>query len=110
MRGEMSNAQNSKQTSMNVRRLSKVLFLSVLLPISAALLLDFSLGTLPVITVVAILIFIPAGAFFVIRATLDEFDKVVREVAPEESTHQDSSGIMLTASQQEPNDTTPGPH
>lgn len=69
---------------LNVRRLVKVLCLSFIVPIGLAWVVDIALGSVPVVTIAAIVIFIPAGAFFVLRATLKEFDNVVESVAPRE--------------------------
>jgi hypothetical protein len=43
---------------------------------------DIWLGSLPFITIIAILICFPAATFWVIRTALKEMDRVIVEVAP----------------------------
>jgi len=57
------------------------LFIMVL-PSIAAFLLDFWLGSLPFITIAAILICFPTATFLVIRKALKEMNRVIAEVAP----------------------------
>jgi hypothetical protein len=76
---------------VNVRRLSKTLFISFLLPLSFALLMDVILGTTPLVTVLGLLVVFPVGGFFVIRAALSEMDKVIQEVAPAEPAPDESA-------------------
>lgn len=67
---------------INVRRLTGVLLASLLLPFGAAILLDLSLGWMPLLTIGATVIFIPLSTVLVIRATLAELDVVINRVAP----------------------------
>ena len=69
---------------IDVRRLAKMLLLWELLPISIVVLIDFSAQTFPILTLAATLIIIPFSSFFVLRAALSEFDRVIQEVAPEQ--------------------------
>ncbi|MCB0047116.1 MAG: hypothetical protein KDD92_16955 [Caldilineaceae bacterium] len=69
------------------------LLLSVILPVSGALLLDLNLGTLPIATMVAIVICMPFGAFWLNRVSLAELDRVIAEVAPEEPPEGEASGV-----------------
>jgi hypothetical protein len=57
------------------------LFIMVL-PSIAAFALDVWLGTLPFITIVAILICFPIATIWVTRVALKEMDRVIAEVAP----------------------------
>jgi hypothetical protein len=57
------------------------LFIMVL-PSIAALWLDQWLGTLPYITIVAIVICFPTATVWVIRIALQEMDRVIAEVTP----------------------------
>jgi hypothetical protein len=54
----------------------------MVLPTVAAVLVDMRLGTLPLVTIAAILICFPLATFFVIRIALQEMDRVIAEVAP----------------------------
>jgi hypothetical protein len=74
---------------INVRRLAFYLFVSLLLPVSSALLLDLSLGLMPWLTIGATVIFVPLSTVLVIRATLTELDLVIHAVAPLEPEHQE---------------------
>lgn len=55
---------------------------SLVLPLAIAILLDFSLGSMPLITIGASIIFVPLSSLIVIRATLAELDRVIQQVAP----------------------------
>lgn len=67
---------------INVQRLAGILLASLLLPLGAALVLDLSLGWMPLLTIGATVIFIPLSTVLVIRATLAELDMVINSVAP----------------------------
>jgi hypothetical protein len=70
-----------------------------MLPICAAFLIDLSLDTLPLITIAALLVFLPLGAIWLSRVSLREFDRIVAEVAPdddvfdEDDIPDDESGV-----------------
>lgn len=68
---------------INLRLLTQLFLLVLVLPCSAAIAVDLLLGTFPFITVVAIVIFFPTAAFVISRTTLRELDRVYDEVAPE---------------------------
>ena len=70
---------------IDVRRLARVLFFSLVLPLSLAIGLDFGLNTMPLATIVASVIFIPLAMVVVSRVALSEFDKVIQAVAPAEA-------------------------
>jgi hypothetical protein len=74
---------------INVRRLTTLVFASLIGPLAAAILLDFSLGLTPLFTIGAALIFIPLSSLLVVRATLAEFEAVIQSVAPIEPEHQE---------------------
>ncbi|MCB9138365.1 MAG: hypothetical protein H6642_08470 [Caldilineaceae bacterium] len=78
-------------TRVSLRRLAIPLLLSVILPVSGALLLDLNLGTLPVATIVAVVICMPFGAFWLNRVSLAELDRVIAEVAPAEPPEDEAS-------------------
>ena len=80
------------EARLNVRRLVSVLLLGVVLPICAALLIDFSLGTLPIATIAALVIFLPLGAIWLSRVSLSELDRVIAEVAPDNAISDDLGG------------------
>jgi hypothetical protein len=61
--------------------LTPFLFIMVL-PSTSAILLDLWLGTLPLITIAAILIAFPLATFLVMRNALKEMDRVIVEVTP----------------------------
>jgi uncharacterized membrane protein YgaE (UPF0421/DUF939 family) len=74
---------------INVRRLFRSLWLSLILPMGIALLLDWQLGFFPWLTIGASVIFIPLATVFVIRAALSEIDQMIQELAPLEPTPND---------------------
>jgi hypothetical protein len=77
------------ETRLNLRRLASALFLGVILPISIALLIDLMLGTLPLVTIVGIVIFMPLGALWLGRVSLSELNRVIDVVAPVEDPASD---------------------
>ena len=72
------------ETHINLRPMATALVVGVILPVSIAFFVDMTLGTLPVATLVALVIFMPLGGLWLIRAGLREFDQVIQEVAPPE--------------------------
>ena len=72
------------EVRVDVQRLFVVLLLGVVLPISLALIVDLSLGTLPVATIAALVICLPLGAIWLSRVSMSELDRVIAEVAPED--------------------------
>jgi hypothetical protein len=70
---------------INVRRLATLVFASLIVPMAIALLLDFGLGSTPLFTICATVIFVPLSSLIVVRATLAEFEAVIQAVAPLES-------------------------
>ncbi len=71
------------RTRIDLRPLIMALVFGVILPISIAYFIDVKLGTLPVATIAAIILFMPLGAIWLSRASLNELDSVIAEVAPE---------------------------
>jgi hypothetical protein len=76
-------------TRINVRLLVTSIFYSLVLPLTIAMLLDWSIGWTPWLTIGASVIFIPLASVVVIRATLAELDRVIETVAPLEPDHQE---------------------
>jgi hypothetical protein len=68
---------------IDVRRALKALLLTLVLPVTAAVLIDVTTGLLPSLTIVAALICIPLATIVVNRTVLAEFERVVKIVAPE---------------------------
>jgi hypothetical protein len=64
------------------RKLLLPTLLIMVLPTISAFLLDKWLGSLPFITIAAIIICFPTATFLVIRIALQEMDRVIAEVAP----------------------------
>jgi len=67
---------------INIQRLVTSILISLVLPLTVAFLVDYSFGWTPLTMIGASLIFIPLSTILVVRATLDELDKVIRAVAP----------------------------
>jgi hypothetical protein len=67
---------------IDVRRLARALVFTLVAPLTLAIILDLSLDTLPLATLVASVIFIPLATVVVSRAALSELDKVIQAVAP----------------------------
>lgn len=61
------------------------LLLALILPVSAALLADLALGTMPWLTLATSLVCIPLATVIVGNATLRDFERVVARVAPYEA-------------------------
>jgi hypothetical protein len=67
---------------INWRKLLLPFLLVMVLPTIVAISLDLWLGTLPFITIVAILICFPTATIWVTKVALKEMDRVIAEVAP----------------------------
>ncbi len=74
-------------------RLLRILLFGAVLPILLLIVLDVYSGLLPLLTILGLFIFIPAGSFFIIRAALEEFSKVVADVAPPDDEDDDARSI-----------------
>lgn len=73
---------DGKQAHVDWQQLSIRLLLTLIVPVSFALLLDWLLATLPVITMIVGLVCIPLATVVVVRTALRELDRVIAEVAP----------------------------
>ncbi len=73
----------SASVRINVHRVAKTLLLTLVIPVSAAILIDVFTGTLPVMTIVASLLCIPLSSVVVGRTLVAEMDRVISIVAPE---------------------------
>ena len=67
---------------VDVRRLLKVLLLSMLLPLGAMTVLDYFVGTWPFLTIISLAVILPIGTLLTSRAALTEMNRVIAEVAP----------------------------
>lgn len=77
---------------INLRLLTRLFFLVLVLPCTAALAVDLLVGTLPFVTIAAIVIFFPAAAIVISRTALSELDRVIAEVAPLSSSSPEQGG------------------
>lgn len=68
---------------INVWRALKALLLTLVIPLSAAVIIDLSTGLLPFVTIIGVVVFIPLAAVVVGRILLAELDRVIAIVAPE---------------------------
>lgn len=71
-----------KQAHVDWRQLSIRLLLTLIAPVGFALVLDWWLATMPLITMMVGLICIPLATIVVVRTALSELDRVIAEVAP----------------------------
>ena len=62
----------------------KALLLTLVIPMSIAVISDVAMGTLPWLTIAGVIVCIPLATVVVNRTVLAEFDRVVAIVAPEE--------------------------
>ncbi|HAJ35040.1 MAG TPA: hypothetical protein DCL15_05045 [Chloroflexi bacterium] len=87
-----------QQAHVNWRQLTIRLLLTLIAPVGFALLLDWWLATLPLITMVIGLICIPLATAVVVRTALSELDRVIAEVAPDDQVvdeNQNADGAAL---------------
>ncbi len=92
-------ADNSgKPPRLQLWPLTLRLLLSLVLPVCVALLLDWSLGTMPWLTLATSLICIPLASVIVGGAALSDFERVIEQVAPEEAVGLDTSEEAVTDS------------
>ncbi len=73
------------QPRINTRKLAIIFVLGLLLPVGGALAIDLIVGSLPIVTIVASVIFFPIAAILISRTALSELDRVIQEVAPPEA-------------------------
>ena len=67
---------------INLGRLFRWLFLTLILPMSLAIAFDFLLNLQPFLTILATVIVIPSATFLVVRTVIDELNQVLRTIAP----------------------------
>ena len=74
---------------INILRLLRNVTVSLVLPLAFAMLVDMQFGWFPLVTIGAIVIFIPLSTVIVIRATLAEFDRVIQQITPLDPRHKE---------------------
>jgi hypothetical protein len=74
----------SEPIRIDLRRGVKALLLTLIIPVTAAVVVDITSGTLPFLTIAAVIICIPLATIVVNRTVLAEFNRVVTLVAPPE--------------------------
>lgn len=75
-----------REPRLNVRYLTRLIFLLMLLPLGMGVIADLILDLTPFVTIATGIIFIPVASFFVTRASLSELDKVIQTISPDEHT------------------------
>src|SRR5512139_2229822 len=75
----------------------KALLLTLVIPMSIAVISDVAMGTLPWLTIAAVIICIPLATVVVNRTVLAEFDRVVAIVAPEEEPAEEPAETVAAA-------------
>jgi hypothetical protein len=81
---------DGKQAHLDWRQLITGLLLTLIAPVGFALLLDWWLTTLPLITMIVGLICIPLATVVVVRTALSELDRVIAAVAPDDQVVDDN--------------------
>jgi hypothetical protein len=71
---------------IDVWRGVKALLLTLVIPMSMAVMVDVTTGTLPWLTIAAVIICIPLATIVVNRTVLAEFSRIVAIVAPAEAS------------------------
>lgn len=67
---------------INIRRLLRTLVTSFIFPLTLAILIDMQIGWFPLVTIGAIVIFIPLSTVIVTRVALSEMDQLIQALAP----------------------------
>lgn len=67
---------------INIRRLLRSLVTSFIFPLTLAILIDMQIGWFPLVTIGAIVIFIPLSTVIVTRVALSEMDQLIQALAP----------------------------
>jgi hypothetical protein len=75
-------------TRIDVRRIAKLLAITAGLPLIVGVLIDLFFGTSPMATIVLGFLAIPLASVLVLRTTLNEFDRVIAQVAPKPADEQ----------------------
>ena len=68
---------------INVQRALKLLLFTLVVPVTAAFVLDKVARTLPILTIAAVVLCIPLATVVVNRAVLGDLDRIFAIVAPE---------------------------
>jgi hypothetical protein len=68
---------------IDIWRVSRVMLLTLVIPVTAAMVIGLVTGLLPMATIFAVVVFFPLATFVVNRTVLSEFNRVVEIVAPE---------------------------
>lgn len=71
-------------TTIDIYRLCSSLLSTLILPMSIVVLVDYSWGWMPLLTIIASLILIPLSSLIVVRTILAELDRIIESVAPVE--------------------------
>ena len=69
-------------TRIDVRQIAKLFAVTAGLPLLVGVLIDVFFGTSPMATIVLGFLAIPLASVLVLRSTLNEFDRVIAQVAP----------------------------
>lgn len=72
------------QPRIDWRKLARLFLLALVLPVSLAFALDRVVGSTPILTIAAVMIFIPLATLLVNRTALHEMDRIIEVVAPPE--------------------------
>jgi len=94
---------SGKPPRLHLWPLTLRLLLSLLLPVSVALLLDWTMGTMPWLTMATSLLCIPLASVIVGSAVLSDFARVIQQVAPE-----DPAGLVAPDATSNAPDVGPG--
>ena len=74
----------SQQPRINVWRLGKNVLLCLVLPVVVAIVLDVCFGSWPIITLIVAGLAFPIAGIVVVRSTMQELERVIRELTPNE--------------------------
>ncbi len=76
-------------TRIDVRQIAKLFAVTAGLPLLVGVLIDVFFGTSPMATIVLGFLAIPLASVLVLRSTLNEFDRVIAQVAPKPADEHD---------------------
>lgn len=77
---------------MDIGRMAKNMVLALVLPVALAIAADIVAGTWPFITLIVSALAFPIAGIIVLRTTMQELNKVIQALAPEEDDEQEASG------------------
>ena len=83
---------DDRQPRISVKLIGSRMLMSVIGPVTVAMVVDFVTGSWPLLTLICATIAIPVGGILVLRTTMHELQRVLDELAPVDESETDGNG------------------